>query len=62
MRRQVENNNLLLLAVGNKLERQMRLVTIKDKQLVFTSPYTSGYKIEVLDPLKGEYIVNIARF
>ena len=56
MRRHVERDNVVLLAMELKFGRVVALVAIEDQQPVFAFCTRRYMEIEVLDPIQAYYI------
>lgn len=54
MRRHLEKDNVILLAEGSDLNRDMALMVVKNKQCLATNCLSSCVHLKMMDPLKAK--------
>ena len=59
VRRYIEYNNIIILAVGLEFFRLVAIVTVKDKQLIFTLHTKYYIEIEILNLIHTFLISNL---
>jgi hypothetical protein len=60
MRRYIKSNNLLFLVIYLKFDRIMAPVAVKNQEAIYTSCLIFQIRIEILDLVYSELIINLS--